>query len=144
MNQSSTKCHYEYTVKLPCVVDSNENKFDDKMPATIPHVKLSLVNSLSHACTPSAQVCSKFMSPSSPQVLNQAPPRAQQLRLPDFLIVPQLSHPLLFILTADELVIVGASVGECERWCRTKGRNIETSYSHRCEQYMWQQRKQIR
>ena len=32
------------------------------------------------------------MSPPSPQFLNQAPPRAQQLRLPDFLRVPHLGH----------------------------------------------------
>ena len=32
------------------------------------------------------------MSPLSPHLLNQEPPRAQQLSLPDFLVVPHLGH----------------------------------------------------
>ena len=37
-------------------------------------------------------MCSNFESPFSPQFLNQEPPRAQQLSLPDFLMVPHLKH----------------------------------------------------
>ena len=39
----------------------------------------------------------------------QAPPRAQQLNLLDFFILPHLGHSLP--LTADTLVVAGASVG---------------------------------
>ena len=39
----------------------------------------------------------------------QAPPRAQQLSLPDFFIFPHLEHSLP--LTPDTLVVAGASVG---------------------------------
>ena len=43
------------------------------------------------AWKPSNHVCSKFGSPGSPQVSNQAPPREQQLGLPD-LAAPHLAH----------------------------------------------------
>ena len=45
-----------------------------------------------HAKRPSNQVCSKFNSPTSPHFLNQAPPRAQQLSLRVFTMVPHLAH----------------------------------------------------
>ena len=41
---------------------------------------------------PCVHVWSKFESPVFPHLLNQAPPRAQQLRLPEFLTVPHLVH----------------------------------------------------
>ena len=44
-----------------------------------------------HACKPSAQVYTAFESMAAPQLLNQAPPGAQQLRSPDFLM-PHLRH----------------------------------------------------
>ena len=44
------------------------------------------------ACMPSSHVCSNFESPTSPHLLYQAPPRAQQLSLPVFSIVPHLEH----------------------------------------------------
>ena len=43
------------------------------------------------AWKPSNHVCSKFGSPGSPQFSNQAPPREQQLGLPD-LAAPHLAH----------------------------------------------------
>ena len=60
---------------------------------------------LLQAWMPSAHVCSNVESLESPHFLNQAPPRAQQLRLPDFLVVPHLGHPVL-LLGADVLVVV--------------------------------------
>ena len=48
------------------------------------------------AATPSDHLWSTFLLPAPPQFLNQAPPGAQQLRLPDFLNVPQLGHPIVF------------------------------------------------
>ena len=50
---------------------------------------------------PSVHVWSNFGSPASPQFMNQAPPRAQQLRLPDFLVIPHLRHTVLTIADAD-------------------------------------------
>ena len=64
-------------------------------------------NVLLQAWMPSAHVCSNIESLESPHFLNQAPPRAQQLRLPDFLVVPHLGHPVL-LLGADVLVVVSA------------------------------------
>ena len=49
-----------------------------------------LVSLLLHTWTPSNHVCWNLESPGSPQFLNHAPPVAQQLRLPDFLMVPHL------------------------------------------------------
>ena len=66
----------------------------------------NLVNVTAHllvqACMPSAHVYSKSVSPTSPHLLNQEPPRAQQLSLPDFLAVPHLGHA--------ELTATGAGV----------------------------------
>ena len=42
------------------------------------------------AAMPSIHVCSA--SPLPPHLLNQEPPEAQQLRLPDFVKVPHLEH----------------------------------------------------
>ena len=50
------------------------------------------------------------MLPALPQFLYQAPPGAQQLRLPDFLTTPHLGHALL-LTTTEGLVVVNASVG---------------------------------
>ena len=44
------------------------------------------------ACIPSNHVCSYFESSGSPHLLNQAPSRAQQLRIPDLLIMPHLGQ----------------------------------------------------
>ena len=44
------------------------------------------------ACMPSCHVCWSLVFPAPPQVLNQEPPRPQQLALPDFTMVPHLGH----------------------------------------------------
>ena len=62
------------------------------------------------AWMPSAHVWSKFLSPTSPQFLNQAPPREQQLGVPDLLIVPHLGH-LLLLISSDRLDVIDDSVG---------------------------------
>ena len=48
-----------------------------------------------HASTPSTHVWFTFALLASPQSLNQAPPAAQQLLLPDFLKYPHLEHASL-------------------------------------------------
>ena len=45
-----------------------------------------------HASKPSCHVCSRFALPAPPQLPNQEPPRAQQLRLPVFLMTPHVRH----------------------------------------------------
>ena len=42
--------------------------------------------------TPSYQVCESFALPVAPHCPNQEPPRAQQLSLPDFVMVPHVRH----------------------------------------------------
>ena len=77
--------------------------------SSLPENKLTL--SL-QAFLPSNHVCSVFELPLAPQFLNQAPPGAQQLCLPDFLMVPHLGHmgPIAFItvvaVTADVVMWV--------------------------------------
>ena len=44
------------------------------------------------AFTPLDHLCSTFLLPTPPQFLNQAPPGAQQLTLPDLRNVPHLGH----------------------------------------------------
>ncbi len=53
---------------------------------------VAVTSLLSQAWMPSVQVWSKFNSPSCPQLLNQAPSRAQQLRLPDCFTMPHFGH----------------------------------------------------
>ena len=47
---------------------------------------------------PSDHVYRKFGSPSSPQYRNHEPSVAQQLRLPDFLIMPHLGQVNVFVV----------------------------------------------
>ena len=47
---------------------------------------------LSQAWMPSTHVWATFALSASPQLLNQAPPRAQQLRLLDFFSIPHFAH----------------------------------------------------
>ena len=56
------------------------------------------------ASVPSNHVCPTFLLPTPPQRLNQAPPGAQQLTLPDFLNVPHLGH--VIVSAIDEGIIV--------------------------------------
>ena len=64
-------------------------------------------------------------SPACPHFLNQVPPRAQQLSLPDCLATPHLGH--LLLLTDNRLIIVDISVGI--GWCICT-KNILTSMLH--------------
>ena len=76
----------------------------------------SKVATPSQASRPSVHVWPNCVSPTSPQFLNQAPPRPQQLLLPA-LLVAHLAHPLL-LLAADKRIVVRASVGnECADIC---------------------------
>ena len=52
------------------------------------------------ACMPSNHVCGKSVLPTFPHLLYQAPPRAQQLRLPDLSMVPHLGHTRLIVAVA--------------------------------------------
>ena len=56
------------------------------------------------AWMPSCHVCWRFVLPVAPQFPNQEPPRAQQLSLPDFAIVPHMKH------TESMVVVVAANV----------------------------------
>jgi hypothetical protein len=47
---------------------------------------------LLQVCTPSDQLCSTLLLPNPPQFLNQEPPGAQQLTLPDFANLPHVGH----------------------------------------------------
>ena len=55
----------------------------------------------SHVSMPSPQVWSKLESPALPHFPNQEPPRAQQLRLPDFLTAPHLGHTAVLVAVMD-------------------------------------------
>ena len=57
---------------------------------------------------PSPHEKSKFVSPSSPHLLAQAPPGAQQLSLPDDLMVLHLGHVWATLVVG---AAVGAAVG---------------------------------
>ena len=72
---------------------------------------------------PSAHVWSKVWSPSSPQFLNQEPPRAQQLSFPDFLFLPHCRHLLLLLLNADGSVTTSISMGVGTCVCRWSNAN---------------------
>ena len=54
-----------------------------------------LINLRLHAFAPSDHMWSTLLLPRPPQFLNQAPPGAQQLTLPDFRNVPHLGHVIL-------------------------------------------------
>ena len=58
------------------------------------------------ACMPSNHVYSAFAFPALPHFLYQAPPGAQQLRLPDFLLIPHFGHTELGLLV---MVVVAAA-----------------------------------
>merc|ERR1719331_1174570 len=49
---------------------------------------------------PSDHPWSTFLLPIPPQFLNQVPPGAQQLTLPDFLNVPHLGHVIVLAIVA--------------------------------------------
>ena len=55
----------------------------------------SALNLHLQAFTPSDHLRSTFLLPSPPQFLNQAPPGAQQLTIPDLLNVPHFEHVIV-------------------------------------------------
>ena len=57
---------------------------------------LSVLNLRLHAWAPSDHLCSTLLLPTLPQLLNQAPPGAQQLALPDFSKMPHFEHVIRF------------------------------------------------
>ena len=96
----------------------------------------SEVSRLLQASMPSAHVWSNFLSPTSPHFLNQAPSRAQQLCLLDFLMVPHLAHLVLLlalVIIVDKLVIVASSVNKCTRWHQIKGTKVMVAYTVRIQ-----------
>ena len=50
------------------------------------------------AATPSNHLCSTLVLRAPPQFLNQAPPGAQQLCLPDFSNLPHLGHVIVLAI----------------------------------------------
>ena len=68
---------------------------------------MSLVLNLHlQASTPSNHLWSTFLLPAPPHFLNQAPPGAQQLTLPDFSNVPHFGH----VIVVDVMVVVLGNV----------------------------------
>ena len=66
------------------------------------------------AFKPSTHVCSKLESTVLAQLLNQAPPRAQQLRLPNLLTTAHLGHTGRIVPTVVAAVLAvpdGADIG---------------------------------
>ena len=91
---------------MTCSGDSTEGKFANPLQAWMP----------------SAHVWSDCVSPTSPQLLNQAPPRAQQLGLPA-LLSAHLPHQLLLLTMNGLVVFVRTSVGQCWRQRNTEDTN---------------------
>ena len=77
-------------------------------------------NQLLHIWIPSAHVWSNCVSLVSPQFLNQAPARAQQLCIPESLVEPHLAHPSLLLVT-DTLAVADAPTCQCWRYQNTGG-----------------------
>ena len=64
------------------------------------------------ACTPSNHLCSTFLLPAPPQFLNQAPPGAQQLTLPDFANMPHFGHDMMLaVVEAMAGVLTAVRIG---------------------------------
>ena len=67
------------------------------------------------ALMPSYHVCSNFPLPPAPQLLNQEPPRPQQLILPDFRMVPHLEHSGLMVVVVAAGVCMGRNSAKSKR-----------------------------
>ena len=67
------------------------------------------------ACMPSYHVWSRFVLPTRPQVLNQEPPRPQQLTLPDFAMMPHLGHTELTVVVVTAGVYMWTLVKDTKR-----------------------------
>ena len=82
------------------------------------------------AFMPSYHVCSSLVLPAPPQLLNQEPPRPQQLLFPDFAMVPHFGH-------AEVMVVFVAAGVLCGHWSNTeRAKTIYHSLSHRELRYV--------
>ena len=90
-------------------------KTGSKTVGSYPHNTHNKTHLLLQAWKPSAHVWSKFVSPTSPQFLNQAPRRAQQLSLPNFFVIPHLRHTVLPLFDI-AIASGGAMVSGCTSW----------------------------
>ena len=70
---------------------------------TITSVRDSPLTGGSQACTPSCQVCSKSELSALPHCSNQAPPRVQQLRLPELMLRTHFGQIELAFNTSGEI-----------------------------------------
>ena len=73
------------------------------------HLHAVRLNLRLQAATPSDHLGPTFLLPTSPQFLNQAPPGAQQLALPDFLNVPHFRH--VIVLTVVRVLTMSSRSG---------------------------------
>ena len=86
----------------------------------------------SQAWMPSYHVCGSFVLPVAPHFPNQEPPRAQQLSLPDLLMVPHLRHKESMI------VVVAADVCMWEIIVNGKGNTLQNHHKSSIDiQYAW-------
>ena len=89
------------------------------------------------------------MSPVCPHFLNQAPPRAQQLRFPAFLLLPHLGHAGLRIFDADmsrECVMTPdrTMLGMSQCQCNGTTEPMEVSSNPTCKCRPWKCRRRVR
>ena len=87
------------------ILGQRNEETTDKLVSFDKHSDLLL-----QACKPSIHVYSTFALPPFPHILNQAPPGAQQLTLPDFLKVPHLGHVIGDVITDAATVDVASGV----------------------------------
>ena len=77
---------------------------------------------------PSYHVCWNAVLPVAPQFPNQEPPRAQQLSLPDFAMVPHVRHTeLMVVIVAANVCIRGIIVSKDRKTLRNP---LSTPNSH--------------
>ena len=81
-----------------CIAQDKNNTSEQTSNVSI--YMQSVLNLRLQATAPSNHLWSTFLLRSCPQFLNQAPPGAQQLTLPDFANMPHLGHAMVFITVA--------------------------------------------
>ena len=93
---ASSECECENSTHILALVEETYIKAKRQLYEQISTYIRALPSNLrSHAFMPSAQLWSTFSLIELPQFLNQAPPGAQQLTLPDFLNVPHFGHVVM-------------------------------------------------
>ena len=96
------------------------------------HLKIIDLNLRLQTSTPSDHLCSTLLLPSPPQFLNQAPPGAQQLTVPDFRNVPHLGHVIVrSVVDVTDGVLIGfltmssrSVIGERDTCCCVVGADL--------------------